>query len=136
MWHWYSSRQSPEDIWKGIWDLQAIEDELDKLPPRTSSEGLDFYGAQHVGLSWDPLLIGTWNVLRDRPGLTKTDGIDPRVLEFAMKTREEVLSGMPPEVRAPVGYSPEKTMVDAASALDMAYRTRVMTTVGQKISEG
>jgi hypothetical protein len=41
MWRWYCSESSGA----GIWNLHAIEAELEKLPPMPSQgESVDFYG--------------------------------------------------------------------------------------------
>lgn len=135
-WRWYCCKQTGGQIWNGIWDLQAIEAELDKLPPKPSSQSLDFYGFQFMGRSWDQLRAGTWNVLRQRPGLQCQDGIDPRVLAFAQSSREEVAAGLPTEDLGPPDRIPQKTMADALEALVIALRLRVAATVGQQIVGG
>lgn len=136
LWQWFCSGASKEAIWQGIWDIHAIEAELDKLPPRPRSGQLDFYGVQYLGLSWDQLRVGTWNVLRERPGVSAVTGIDQGVLEFIGKSREQVIAETPREAVAPVEYRPRKTMNDALAALGTVIKLRVLATVGQKVAEG
>ncbi len=135
-WRWFCSGRSADEIWRGVWDLHAIEAELDKLPPGPSAREIDFYGVQFMGLSWDQLRVGTWSVLRERPGLGSLLEIDSRVHDFAAKSREEVLTEMPPELKAPEGYAPGKTMKDALSALAAALNLRVLATLGEQIAKG
>lgn len=128
LWRWSNRAQSREEMLHGIWDLHAIEAELDRLPPRSGARSLDFQGHQFMGLSWDQLRIGTANVLRDGPGLPTLAGIDPRVVEFARKTRREVTDGIPAEPQAPAGRRPARLLTDALDSLAEAVRIRMAET--------
>lgn len=137
MWRWYCRAPSAAAIWEGIWNLHAIEAELEKLPPMPSRrESVDFYGYEFLGLSHDHLRVGTWNVLKRQVGVLQSAGVDPRVLEFAAKSHEEVRAGIPQEARAPVGWKPTKTMAEVISALTTALALRFAATVGQQVQPG
>jgi len=134
MWRWYCREQSGAAIWEGIWNLHAIEAELEKLPPLPPQrEAVDFYGYEFLGLSHDHLRVGTWNVLKRAVGTLQSAGVDQRVLEFAAKTHEDVRAGIPQEKRAPEGWQPTKGAEEVTAALTKALALRMAATVGQAV---
>lgn len=135
IWRWYCSGNSSAAVWDGIWNLHAVEAELDKMPPLPAAgSSLDFYGFAFWGLSHDQLLVGTWDVLsRAKAGVLTTAGVDPRVLDFAGKSHEEVRAQIPQERRAPSGWVRTKTTGDVTAALAKVLAVRLASTVGQQV---
>ncbi|MEQ1734959.1 MAG: hypothetical protein ABL886_00850 [Rhodoglobus sp.] len=132
LWRWYCSEASATAVWDGIWNLHAIEAELDKLPPLAAhGEILDFHGWEFIGQSHDQLRTGTWNVLKRRRTLLAAEEIDQRVRDFAGKTHEAIRAEMPTELRAPPGWKRRRTSADANEIFTKALVTRVVATLGQ-----
>lgn len=137
LWRWYASASSADTVWGGIWNLHAIEAVLDALPPiATGAESPDFYGLSFLGLSHDHLRNGTWNVTQRRTTTLANAGVDRRVLAFARLTHEEVRIALPPEKRAPTGFTATKTADDITAALTKALALRVVRTVGRQMQSG
>jgi hypothetical protein len=126
IWSWYCRALSAETIWEGIWSLQAIEAEVEKMPdPAYRGEELDLNGLAHFGRGFDQLIAGTWSILTRKRDVLKDSEIDPRVRTFVGLTREQALAQIPPEPRAPDGWVPTKTLADIWAFFEIAVRARL-----------
>ncbi|WP_437851690.1 hypothetical protein [Sorangium sp. So ce363] len=118
LWRKYCSARTPQEIWDGVWTLQAAEAELDKLPatqyPDDDSDILFF---EHQGFSIDQLRAATWNALNNKVELLRHAGVTENIITFAMLTWEELPAGIPPEPRAPEGFAPSWQLKDLAQEL-------------------
>ena len=128
-WRWYS-REPEQNIWEGIWNLQGIEAEVERLPdPGYRGEELDLHGFAHVGRTFDQLIAGTYNILTRKRHVLKEAEIDPRVLAFVALTREQALATIPLERPAAEGWTPTRTLTDVAAFFEIVVRTRLEATV-------
>lgn len=135
-WRWYCLKDEAE-VWDGIWNLQALEAEIERLPdPGYTGEVLDFFGLAYVGRPpRDQLIAGTYNVLTRKREVLRQPELDPRLIAFMNLTREQALATIPAERLAPAGWKPSKTLADISSTLDVIVRTRLEAIVGTQIQK-
>ncbi len=118
LWRKFCSLSSAEEIWAGIWTLQSVETELDKLPRTEYPDGdSDFLFWEYQGVSWDQLRAGTWNALKDKVPLLREAGVAEEVLRFAALSREDLSQNIPGEKSAPGGFVPAWTLAHLARDL-------------------
>lgn len=137
LWRWYVSESSATAVWEGIWNLQAIELELDKLPSSAPEQSeLDLYSLTTLGVSHDHLRNGTWNVTKGSVSTLQTAGVDDRVIAFAEQSHEAVRLALPQEKRPLDGWTPAKTLDDVSTTLTASLALRVIATVGRQLHSG
>ena len=105
LWRDFSSSASAAEIWDGIWILEDLEAELERLPSNSLPRGeYDFLFFDHYGKRFDMLIMGTWDVLQSRIANLPQRDISPKVIERASLNRDGAMRTIPaPRIR-PVGY--------------------------------
>jgi hypothetical protein len=94
-WRRFCSEESAESVWRGVWEYEALEEAIDKLPIVTITRGddRDMLWFEHYGRGYDMLRFGTWTVLRDEPlAIRRLSG---EAKAFAALSHDDVLKGIP-----------------------------------------
>ncbi|MGI1659681.1 MAG: hypothetical protein ACRKFN_11930 [Desulfitobacterium sp.] len=101
------SRNLEEEIWQGIWLMQILEEEIDKIPiPKYPDGNSDLLFFESYGKGFDMLCVGTWDVLHDEIDTLRKTNISNEIINFASLSREEVINSIPRERQSPEGWQP------------------------------
>jgi hypothetical protein len=136
LWRGHCREPLDREIWEGIWNLQAIEAEVEKLPdPNYLGPVIDLHCFAHLGHDFDQLIAGTWNILnRKREVLNKSE-VDSSVLAFLDLSREEALRRIPAEHRPPEGWVSSATMAEFEALFAIVLGTRIEGTIGVQLQK-
>lgn len=110
LWRRYSGYDSKK-IWKYIWNLQVLEEHIEKIPEVEYKDGdMDLLNFDRYGIDFDMYCVGTWNVLQSMKDKISHIDLPDTVLELIAKSREEVISEIPKPLPKPANWSYELTI--------------------------
>ncbi len=109
LWDRYAYLSDPDAIWAGVWGLEALEEEIERIPAApTEPDERDILSLEWYGRTLDMLAMGTHGLLcRYRDGLAAA-GAPAAVLDVASRPREDVVAALPMPRRPPDGFDPAR----------------------------
>lgn len=138
LWGRYAYLSNPDDIWAAIWGLEALEREIERIPPApTEPDERDVLSLEWYGRTLDMLVMGTHGLLsRCREALVDVEA-SSFVVDVAKRSREDIVAALPKPERPPDGFdmAPDEWLSVVITNVRQIVDDILGQTVGQNVTD-